>query len=325
MNTIGHNFRVSIWGESHGDNVGVCIDGVCAGMALDVDSFNLDLERRRSGALGTTPRSEDDTPNITSGIYNGYTTGSPIAIVFKNKNRASSDYSELSHHFRPSHSDMNANYKHSGFNDPRGGGAFSGRLTVGVTAAGVVAKKVLNGYLFDTQIIEIGGCDDASKFEDIILSVMEADDSIGGIIECRVKGVERGLGEPFFNSVESVISHLLFSIPAVKGVEFGDGFKMAASRGSFNNDLIVDKDGKTQTNHAGGVDGGICSGNELIVRVVIKPTSSIAKSQNTYDAKSDSVKSLSIRGRHDACIAIRAVVVVEAAVAIALADLSLSK
>jgi len=325
MNSIGHNFRVTIWGESHGENIGVCLDGVAAGIALDAESFSYDLQRRRNGALGTTPRSEDDTPHITSGIYNGRTTGAPIAIVFKNQNRASSDYTELAHHFRPSHSDMNANYKHNGFNDPRGGGAFSGRLTVGITAAGVVAKKILNNYSFNTQIIKIGGCDNATQFEEVILSAMADDDSVGGVVECRVEGVERGIGEPLFNSVESVISHLLFSIPAVKGVEFGAGFNVADTRGSQNNDLIIDKNGTTSTNHSGGIDGGICSGNELIVRVAIKPTPSIAKEQNTYDAKSDSIKPLSIRGRHDACIALRAAVVIEAAVAIALADLSMNK
>ena len=325
MNSFGQNLRLSIWGESHGKSVGVCLDGVPVGIALCEDDFMADLNRRRSGALGTTPRSEQDTPQIISGVFNGHTTGAPLSILFQNKDRDSNAYNNLTHHFRPSHADMVANDKYKGYNDPRGGGHFSGRITVALVAAGVVAKRIVSNTSINGRIIEIGGCNDASRFDEIILDAMADNDSVGGVIECRATGVERGIGEPFFNSVESVISHLLFSIPAVKGVEFGSGFEVARSRGSVNNDPIVDGEGKTASNNAGGIDGGICSGNELVVRVAMKPTPSISQIQQSYDATSDSIQPLVIEGRHDACIVQRAAVVVEAAVAIAIADLSLTR
>lgn len=324
MNSWGEIFRVTLWGESHGQQVGVSIDGVPAGIALSEADFMQDLERRKAGAAGTTPRKESDMPHIVSGLYNGYTTGSPLTIEFQNENTRSGDYSALVEHPRPSHADLVARQKWQGYNDPRGGGHFSGRITLGLVAAGVVAKRILGEKAeFSTDIIKIGGCRDKSQFNNIIEEARLAQDSVGGIVECRVRGISAGLGEPFFDSAESEIAHLLFSVPAVKGVEFGAGFEAARMRGSEHNDMITDSEGHTATNNAGGIVGGITNGNEIIVRAAIKPTASIAKEQATYNFASGKVEPLSIKGRHDVCIALRAAVVVEAAIAIALADLKL--
>ena len=324
MNSWGEIFRVTLWGESHGQQVGVSIDGVPAGIALSEADFMPDLERRKAGAAGTTPRKESDMPHIVSGLYNGHTTGSPLTIEFQNENTHSADYSALVEHPRPSHADLVARQKWQGYNDPRGGGHFSGRITLGIVAAGVVAKRILGEKVeFSTDIIEIGGCRDKSRFNDIIEEARLAKDSVGGIVECRVKGISAGLGEPFFDSAESEIAHLLFSVPAIKGVEFGAGFEAARMRGSEHNDMICDQEGHTSTNNAGGIVGGITNGNEIIVRAAIKPTASIAKEQATYNFASGKAEPLTIKGRHDVCIALRAAVVAEAAIAIALADLKL--
>lgn len=324
MNSWGEIFRVTLWGESHGQQVGVSIDGVPAGIALSEADFMPDLERRKSGAAGTTPRKESDMPHIVSGLYNGHTTGSPLTIEFQNESTRSADYSALVEHPRPSHADLVARQKWQGYNDPRGGGHFSGRITLGIVAAGVVAKRILGEKVeFSTDIIEIGGCRDKSRFNDIIEEARLAKDSVGGIVECRVKGISAGLGEPFFDSAESEIAHLLFSVPAIKGVEFGAGFESARMRGSEHNDMITDSEGHTTTNNAGGIVGGITNGNEIIVRAAIKPTASIAKEQATYNFASGKAEPLTIKGRHDVCIALRAAVVAEAAIAIALADLKL--
>ena len=324
MNSWGQIFRVSIWGESHGPQVGVSIDGVPAGIALCEEDFSKDLDRRRAGAAGTTPRKESDIPHIVSGVYNGFTTGSPLTIEFVNENTQSGDYRNLVKHPRPSHADLVAQQKWNGYNDPRGGGHFSGRITLGLVAAGVIAKKILgNDTMFSTEITEIGGVQDKTKFAAILESARIAQDSVGGIVECRVKGISAGLGEPFFDSAESLIAHLLFSIPAVKGVEFGKGFDAARMKGSEHNDAIINKQGMTATNNAGGIVGGITNGNEIVVRAAIKPTASIAQEQATYNFESNKVEPLVIKGRHDVCIALRAAVVVESAIAIALADLKL--
>ena len=324
MNSWGQIFRVSIWGESHGQQVGVSIDGVPAGIALSEADFSADLDRRRAGAAGTTPRKESDLPHIVSGVYNGFTTGSPLTIEFVNENTQSGDYSNLVKHPRPSHADLVAQQKWDGYNDPRGGGHFSGRITLGLVAAGVVAKKILgNTAEFSTEITEIGGIQDKAKFAEILESARTAQDSVGGVIECRAKGISAGLGEPFFDSAESLIAHLLFSVPAVKGVEFGKGFAAARMKGSEHNDAIIDKCGTTATNNAGGIVGGITNGNEIVVRAAIKPTASIAQEQATFNFESNKVEPLVIKGRHDVCIALRAAVVVESAVAIALTDLKL--
>ncbi|MEG0788922.1 MAG: chorismate synthase [Alistipes sp.] len=323
MNTFGHNFRISIWGESHAEQVGICIDGTPAGISLSEETFEADLMRRRSGIAGTTTRHETDRPQIVSGVYEGHTTGAPITIVFANTDIRSADYNQFATHPRPSHADWVAACKFGGLNDPRGGGHFSGRLTVALTAAGVVAKQLLHSLHFNTQIVELGGCADTTQYDQILVAAAAAGDSVGGVVECRVNGIQSGVGEPFFDSAESVISHLLFAIPAVKGVEFGNGFEAAKLRGSQNNDLLVAANGATATNHAGGINGGVCNGNELIVRVAVKPTSSIAKEQMTYNFETKNIEPLHIHGRHDTCIALRAAVVVEAAIAIALADLSI--
>ena len=300
------------------------IDGVPAGIALSEEDFTADLERRRAGAAGTTPRKESDTPHIVSGIYNGFTTGSPLTIEFLNENTRSGDYRNLTIHPRPSHADWVAQQKWGGYNDPRGGGHFSGRITLGMVAAGVVAKKILGEEVkFSTDIIEIGGSRDKEQWDAIISSAQQSQDSVGGVVECRVQGVKAGLGEPFFDSVESLAAHLLFSVPAVKGVEFGAGFEAARMRGSEHNDPIISADGTTATNHAGGIVGGITNGNEIGARIAVKPTASIAQPQQTFNLESGKVEELVIKGRHDVCITLRAAVVAEAALAIALADLKL--
>lgn len=322
MNQYGVNFRLAIWGESHGAQVGISMDGVPAGLSLSEADFEVDLARRRSGAAGTTPRREPDLPTIVSGLYNGHTTGAPLTVVFANENTRSGDYANLERHFRPSHADWVAFRKFGGYNDSRGGGHFSARLTVALVAAGVVAKKMLPERVrFTTRLTEIGGCSDPARFDELLREAVAERDSLGGVVECRVAGVPVGIGEPFFDSVESRIAHLLFSVPAVKGVEFGSGFAGSRLRGSQNNDPIVDRDGHTATNHAGGINGGITNGNEVVVRAALKPTPSISRVQNTYNWTTERVEALEIRGRHDVCVALRGVVVVEAAVAIALADL----
>lgn len=265
-------------------------------------------------------------PHIVSGLYNGYTTGAPLTIEFKNENTRSGDYRNLVTHPRPSHADLVAQQKWNGYNDPRGGGHFSGRLTLTLVAAGVVAKRILGeSVLFSSRITEIGGESDKEKFAAVVESARQEQDSVGGVIECRVDGIEAGLGEPFFDSAESLIAHLLFSVPAVKGVEFGDGFASARCRGSQNNDPIIDAKGHTATNHAGGIVGGITNSNQIVVRAAIKPTASISREQQSYNFESGCVESLIIKGRHDACIALRAAVVVEAVTAIALAELKLRR
>ena len=324
MNSWGEKFRITLWGESHGQQVGVSIDGVPAGIALQEEDFTADLDRRRAGAAGTTPRRESDTPHIVSGVYNGYTTGAPLTIEFLNENTRSGDYKSLETHPRPSHADLVARQKWNGYNDPRGGGHFSGRITLALVAAGVVAKKILGeGISFQTDIIAIGGSYDKDNFAKIIEQAQQTQDSVGGVVECRVNGIRAGIGEPFFDSVESQMAHLLFSVPAVKGVEFGAGFKAAEMLGTVHNDPICDAEGHTSTNNAGGVVGGISNGNEIVVRAAIKPTASISAEQQTYNFESGKVETLVIKGRHDVCITLRAAVVVEAAAAIALADLSL--
>ncbi|MGI6479695.1 MAG: chorismate synthase [Salinivirgaceae bacterium] len=318
MNTFGQLFRISIFGESHGDVVGVTIDGVKPGMQLALNDFEADILRRKSGAKGTTPRIEDDKPQIISGLFNGFTTGAPLTIVFENKNAQSADYEYIRNTPRPSHADFVALKKFQGFNDYRGGGHFSGRLTLALVAAGVIAKKQIGDINIEAKLLSVGGSTD---IEATIEQAIAANDSIGGIVECNATNIPIGLGEPFFNSVESVISHLVFSIPAVKGIEFGAGFAAAAMKGSQHNDPLIDISGKTETNHSGGISGGITNGNDLIFRVAVKPTPSIGKEQLTINMKTGKRESLKIGGRYDACIALRMPVIIEAITAIALCDL----
>ncbi len=319
MNSFGRLFRVSVFGESHGEMVGVTIDGCPAGIGIEADDFTDDLLRRKSGAKGTTPRIEADEPRIVSGLFKGFTTGSPITMLFKNGNTRSADYN-FSDVPRPGHADFVAGKKYHGFNDPRGGGHFSGRVTVSLVAAGVIAKKVLKDVSIHAVLLEAGGSKDIERAID---DAMAQGDSIGGLVECSVLGLPIGLGEPFFDSMESLISHAVFSIPAVKGIEFGSGFKAAAMKGSKHNDQFVNSFGKTATNYAGGINGGISNGNELLFRIAVKPTSSISKSQTTHNFARDKSETLTIKGRHDVSIALRVPVVVEAVTAMVLADLLL--
>jgi len=317
MNTFGRFFRISIFGESHGNSVGVTIDGVPAGIPLTLSDFEADFARRKSGAKGTTPRKEDDIPEFMSGVFNDRTTGAPLTIMFKNKNTRSRDYTELRKTPRPGHADFTAAKKFGGYEDYRGGGHFSGRLTLGLVAAGVVAKKIVNPVNIEALLIEAGGMKDIEKAIDI---AVESDDSIGGIVECTAKNIPVGLGEPFFDSIEAVLSHMIFSIPAIKGIEFGSGFAAAKMKGSEHNDNLISVDGKTETNYAAGINGGISNGNDMVFRVAVKPTSSTHQSQRTINIKSGEMVDLKVEGRHDKCIALRVPVVVEAATAIALAD-----
>jgi chorismate synthase len=479
MNSFGRIFRISIFGESHGESVGIVVDGCPAGMPLTVDDFLPDLERRKGGTQkGTTPRQEEDLPIFKSGLFNNKTTGAPITILFENKNIRSGDYEKQRDVPRPGHADFVAHKKFGGFEDYRGSGHFSGRLTVALVAAGVIAKKILGysktspqtprqrrgssehselpgyitntpgqweavstyakenrksptkaeeflweqlrnrkiqnlkfrrqhpieGYIADfvclekklvvevdggyhddeeqkkidefrtltlqsngyklirfrneevlnkigwvleeigksltaesispsplerepegevqikitSSILEIGGEKDLDKG---LQKAIDAKDSIGGIIECRVTGLPIGLGEPFFDSAESLLSHIVFSIPAVRGIEFGTGFAAARMFGSEHNDTIENMEGKTRTNHAGGIVGGLTNGNELAFRIAIKPTSSTPKEQVTLNWETGKVEAASVKGRHDLCIALRVPVILEAVTAVVLADL----
>ena len=343
MNTFGNKFRVSIFGESHGERIGVTLDGVLPGIPLSEADFTQDLSRRKAGALGTTPRVEADEPEIVSGVYEGHTTGAPLTILFRNENTRSEDYEQFRQHPRPGHADFTANLKFGGFNDPRGGGHFSGRLTLGIVAAGVVAKKMLYFARFHAALTQVGGISEADQWPEALKAAQADGDSLGGIVECVVENIPIGLGEPFWDSVESRISHAIFAIPGVRGIEFGDGFAAAAMRGSEHNDPFPEhhchhEEGEEHhcchgeheeghecqchgeggchkrpqppvTNHAGGVNGGITNGNALVFRVAFKPTASIAKA--------------GIPGRHDVCFALRTPVIVEAMAAIVLVDLAL--
>jgi chorismate synthase len=320
MNTFGKAFRIGIFGESHGIAIGVTIDGCPPGIPLSEDDFLADLERRKAGKKGTTPRKEEDMPEIVSGCLRGYTTGAPITVLFRNTNIKSSDYDNLVKTPRPGHSDFVAWKRFKGFNDHRGGGHFSGRLTLTLVAAGVIAKKILDPVGIHAQLIMAGG---KADIEQAITEALDAGDSVGGLVECRAVNIPLGWGGPFFDSVESVISHLAFAVPAIKGIEFGSGFNAASMRGSQHNDPILDETGKTATNNAGGITGGLTNGNDLVFRVAVKPTSSISIPQKTYSVENKKVETLEVKGRHDACIALRVPVVIEAITAIALADFKL--
>ena len=349
MNSFGRKFRVSIFGESHGELIGVVLDGVPAGLELSEQDFKQDILRRKSGAKGTTPRVEEDKPQIVSGVFEGHTTGAPLAIVFKNNNTHSSDYEQFAAMPRPGHADLTAAIKWDDCQDPRGSGHFSGRLTLPIVAAGVVAKKVLADatILDDTpvneinaRIVEMGGVDFSTSLEmtggalemtgrplemtgeaqKVLDQVIKDGDSIGAVVECVVPDIDLGYGEPFWDSVESVISHAIFSIPGVRGIEFGDGFKAAAMRGSDHNDPIG-PDGRPLKNGAGGVNGGITNGAPIVFRVAFKPTSSISRPQQTFNFQTGEMDTLEVKGRHDVCFALRTPVIVEAMTAIALADL----
>lgn len=324
MDTFGQKFKVSLFGESHGRAIGAVLDGVPAGIPLSAQDFTEDILRRKSGAKGTTPRIEDDKPEILSGVFGGKTTGAPLAIVFGNNNTRSSDYEIFKVMPRPGHADFAAGVKWDNMNDPRGGGHFSGRLTLPVVAAGVVAKKVLEDVRINARLVEVGGVGGGEEaWLEVLDNAIAEGDSLGGIVECSAEGIPAGVGEPFFDSVESLLSHAVFSIPGVRGIEFGDGFRAAAMKGSEHNDPIVSESGRCLKNGAGGVNGGLSNGNPIVFRVAFKPTSSIRKPQETFDFSSGRMGTLEIPGRHDVCFALRTPVVVEAMTAIVLADLVL--
>ena len=333
MNTFGRKFRVSIFGESHGELIGVVLDGVPAGLELSEQDFEADILRRKSGAKGTTPRIEADQPMIVSGLFEGHTTGAPLTIVFKNTNTHSSDYSLFAAMPRPGHADLTAALKWDDCQDPRGGGHFSGRLTLPIVAAGVVAKKMLADLTIldetpcnevNAAIVELGGLTDPQSWPAAIDAAVKDGDSLGAIVECTVPDIDPGYGEPFWDSVESQIAHAVFAIPGVRAIEFGDGFAAAAMKGSEHNDPIG-ADCRPVKNGAGGVNGGITNGAPIVFRVAFKPTASIRKAQQTYNFAKDEVDTLEVPGRHDVCFALRAPVVVEAMTAIVLADLACVK
>jgi chorismate synthase len=325
MNGFGKMFKVNLFGESHGVCVGVVVDGCPAGIKLDEQLFTPDLSRRKSGKSGTTLRNETDIPEIISGVLQGVTTGAPITLLFRNQNIDSSDYTQYKRLPRPGHADFVTLKKYHGFADLRGGGHFSGRLTVALTAAGIIAKEIIKPAHITAELVEAGKSADIEPGSKQIQEAMQQKDSIGGIIVCRVKRFPVGVGAPFFDGLESVISHAVFAIPGIKAIAFGSGFEAASMKGSNHNDMIINEMGTTKTNHAGGINGGISNGNEIYFRVAIKPTPSIGQPQQTFNFASKTMDTLTIEGRHDVCFALRLPPVVEAATAIALADLWLQR
>ena len=351
--TFGQCLKLSIFGQSHGEAIGVTLDGFPAGMMIDMDRLLAEMARRAPGqSLLTTARREADAPEFLSGVLNGRTTGQPICILIRNTNQRSRDYGDGVDLVRPGHADYTGHVRYFGLEDWRGGGSFSGRLTAPLVAAGALCSQWLEqqGVTIACHIQQLGDVKDASflaadphadysymkqmhlpvltsgldaQMEAAALAAREACDSIGGVLECMATGLPAGLGAPFFDSVESVLSHLLFSIPAVKGVEFGEGFGFAAMRGSQANDAFRMAEGRvvTKTNHSGGVNGGITNGMPVIFRCAVRPTPSIGREQQTVSLKTGENADLEIHGRHDPCILPRAVPVVEAMTAIAILDL----
>jgi len=352
-NVLGERFMMITFGESHGKCIGVIVDGCPAGLPLQESDIQSKLDLRRPGqSIVTTQRREEDKVEILSGVFNGYTTGAPICMLIWNKDVDSKPYDMIKSKPRPGHADYPAYVKYKGFNDYRGGGRFSGRLTAAFVMAGALAEKLLR-YTLGIEIFaytkEIGGismnkdaldyldeikmnrysnevrCPDSSTamlMRDAIIKARQEGDSLGGIVECIAINVPIGLGEPIFGALESDISRALFAIPAVKGVEFGSGFRASRLKGSEHNDPYAIKDGKvvTLTNNAGGILGGLSNGMPLLLRVAFKPASSIAKTQRTVDIESMSNSEIVVPGRHDPCVVPRAVPVVEAMVAVVLAD-----
>lgn len=352
-NTFGQKLKVTIFGESHGVAIGCVIDGLPAGISIDWDAVRQDMARRAPGSSAlATPRKERDAFEILSGYFNDHTTGTPLAMEIRNGNQHSKDYDILKDNMRPGHADYTGHVKYGGFNDYRGGGHFSGRITAPLTFAGSIARQVLSdkGIHIGAHVIRIAGIEDrcfdplgeseetfaslrkeklpvltkdvGEKMEEAILDAKAEGDSVGGIVECMVTGLPAGLGDPFFDSLESELSHMMFSIPAVKGIEFGDGFGLAAMKGSAANDCMHWANGKveTTTNHNGGILGGISSGSPVIFRLAIKPTASIGKSQPTVNLAEKKDILLTIGGRHDPCIIPRAIPVIETAAALVILD-----
>lgn len=349
-NTFGNNIHFTLFGESHGQEIGMVIDGMAPGVKVDDEFIKSQLDKRRPSGKISTSRQEADPYRIVSGVFNGETTGTPIAIIIPNSNTKSKDYAKLKDLPRPGHADYTAEVKYHGFQDYRGGGHFSGRITTPIVAAGAIAISALRkkGIVIGTHVKRCAGVDDAdfsdyttelpklnSKTFAVIDDAKEAEmvaaiekaaadgDSVGGILETVVTGMPAGVGEPWFDTIESELSHILFSVPAIKGVEFGDGFAMADMRGSEANDsFYMDGDTvKTKTNHNGGINGGITNGMPIVIKCVVKPTPSIYKEQDTIDMKKNEDSKLLIEGRHDPAIIHRARVVVDSVVALCLCDM----
>ena len=349
-NSIGKEFTVTSFGESHGKIVGVVVDGCPSGLPLSEADFQEELDRRIPAEPKiVSARIEKDAAKILSGVFNGYTTGAPIAVMVENKETKSSDYDAIKDLPRPGHSDYPARIRYGGFNDYRGGGRFSGRVTVALILAGTIAKKLLGRYNIDvlaytTAIGKVKTdkafstaeirknryaaatrCPDlecAQKMEEAIVAAKRSDNSLGGIVECIALNIPPGVGDPLFDTLDGDLSKAIFAVPAVKGVEFGIGFKTAALMGSENNDAFLMKGGKvvTVTENAGGILGGLSSGMPVVIRVAIKPTPSIGKAQKTVNLSSMEDAELSVKGRHDPCVVPKAVPAIEAAVAVTLAD-----
>ncbi|HOZ31230.1 MAG TPA: chorismate synthase [Bacteroidales bacterium] len=319
MNSFGRIFRISIYGESHGLETGILIDGCPPGISLQESDFTSDISRRKPGMEGTTERYEMDLPKIKSGVYKGFTTGTPILISVENENVRNEDY-HFDGFYRPGHADLTSYKKYKGYNDPNGGGHSSGRLTLALVIAGCVAKKILPGIIISASVKNVGGSNDIMT---VVHNAVMENDSVGGIVECKIDRLPLGLGEPFFDSVESMISHAVFSIPGAKAIEFGEGIKSASVKGSEFNDTYTDISGKTLSNNNGGINGGISNGNELYFRVYFKPSSSIGKMQKSFNFNTHKTEELIISGRHDSCYVLRTPVIVEAVAAVVLADLKL--
>lgn len=317
MNSFNTIFKIQIFGESHGEGVGVIIDHVPPGIAIAESDFKVDMARRRGGRIGTTPRIEKDEPEIKTGIFNGYTTGAPLMIWLPNENTRSADYEKQRSIFRPGHADFVAHKKFNGFEDYRGGGHFSARLTAPIVAAGVIAKKIIKHIQINASVTQVGG---NPNIEEGLLAAIAQKDSVGGIVSCSIKGVPIGWGEPFWDSIESRLAQAMFAIPAVKGIEFGAGFRAAKMKGTEHNDQFIDANGNSESNNAGGILGGITNGQDITFNIAIKPTASTPKPQNTYDRVQDSIVPFSVKGRHDLCVALRAPVIVEAMAALVLVD-----
>lgn len=352
--TYGDKIKISVFGESHGNGIGVVIDGLPAGVKIDMDSVLTQMSRRAPGKDRTaTPRKESDLPKVLSGMLGDTLTGAPLCAVIENTNTRSGDYGNLLSCPRPGHSDYTAFVKYNGANDIRGGGHFSGRITAPIVFAGSICRQILaqKGIKIAAHINSIGnvcdepfnpvGIDDAlidrlnllsfalvdNSVEEKMRSVVEdarmSLDSVGGTIECAVTGIEAGIGEPMFDGVEGVIAKAVFGVPAIKGIEFGKGFELSKMRGSQSNDPFRYKDGKvvTETNNCGGILGGITNGMPIIFRAAVKPTPSIAQKQKSVDLQKKENTELEVHGRHDPCIVPRAVPVIEAVTAIAIANL----
>jgi chorismate synthase len=317
MNSFGQNIRFQIFGESHSHSIGGILDGIPSGIKVDFQLIQSNLERRKSNSFATTPRKETDEVQFFSGIKNGITTGTPIGFALENKTHKPEDY-----HFektpRPGHSDFTQMMKYGENADISGGGHSSGRLTAALIVAGSIAQMAISLVKFEAKIEEIGGKKD---WEELLKKTAEEGDSLGGIVSCTISGIPAGIGEPFFRSVESALSQMMFSIPGVKAIEFGAGFLSAEMLGSEFNDPIIDKSGKTSTNNTAGISGGITNGNDIYFRLAFRPTSSIKKPQKTINLETGETQDLQVEGRHDVCYTLRTPVIVECASALAIADL----